>query len=264
MLGRGIEVRDTLAAPRVAVVNEAFAAHYFKDQNPIGRTLSFDGDDGKPNPIEIIGVIADVMSQSTRTKAQRAVYRPILQQPDESAFLVNFHLRTVDDPAAIAGATRAAISQVDSKLPIFDPKTLDNQLQEKLKQDRLITRLVGFFGALALLLAAIGLYGVMAHGVARRTNEIGIRMALGARGGRIAWMILRETFVLVVIGLLLGVPVALASAKLISAQLFGMQPNDPLTLIGAALVLSFVALLAGYLPARRAARVNPLTALRYE
>jgi predicted permease len=264
MLGRGIEVRDTLAAPRVAVVNEAFAAHYFKDQNPIGRTLSFDGDDGKPNPIEIIGVIADVMSQSTRTKAQRAVYRPILQQPDESAFLVNFHLRTVDDPAAIAGATRAAISQVDSKLPIFDLKTLDNQLQEKLKQDRLITRLVGFFGALALLLAAIGLYGVMAHGVARRTNEIGIRMALGARGGRIAWMILRETFVLVVIGLLLGVPVALASAKLISAQLFGMQPNDPLTLIGAALVLSFVALLAGYLPARRAARVNPLTALRYE
>jgi ABC-type antimicrobial peptide transport system permease subunit len=156
------------------------------------------------------------------------------------------------------------INQIDDKLPIFGVTTLNEQLSEKLNQDRLIAQLVSFFGALALILACIGLYGVMAHGVARRTNEIGIRMALGARGGNIAWMILRETLYLVLAGLLIGVPAALLGARLVSAQLFGMSPTDPITLVGAAMVLTLVALLAGYLPARRASRVNPLTALRYE
>jgi ABC-type antimicrobial peptide transport system permease subunit len=156
------------------------------------------------------------------------------------------------------------INQIDDKLPIFGVTTLNEQLSEKLNQDRLIAQLVSFFGALALVLACIGLYGVMAHGVARRTNEIGIRMALGARGGNIAWMILRETLYLVLAGLLIGVPAALLGARLVSAQLFGMSPTDPITLVAAAMVLTLVALLAGYLPARRASRVNPLTALRYE
>jgi ABC-type antimicrobial peptide transport system permease subunit len=132
------------------------------------------------------------------------------------------------------------------------------------KSDRLITQLVSFFGALALILASIGLYGVMAHGVARRTSEIGIRMALGARGGNIAWMILRETLVLVLLGLVMGVPTALFAARFVSSQLFGLQSADPAALIGAAVVLTFVAMIAGYFPARRASRVNPLTALRYE
>src|SRR6185369_445783 len=139
--------------------------------------------------------------------------------------------------------------------------TLNDQLHENLNQERLIAQLVSFFGALALILACIGLYGVMAQGVARRTNEIGIRMALGARGGNIAWMVLRETLLLILAGLVLGVPAALIGAKLISAQLFGLKPTDPLTLIGAAVVLTVVALLAGYLPARRASRVDPLKAL---
>jgi len=156
------------------------------------------------------------------------------------------------------------INQIDDKLPIFDVTTIDKQLHDNLNQERLIAQLVSFFGALALILACIGLYGVMAHGVARRTNEIGIRMALGARGGNIAWMILRETLFLAVAGLLIGVPAALLGARLIASQLFDMSPTDPLTLISAAIVLTLVALLAGYLPARRAARVNPLNALRYE
>jgi ABC-type antimicrobial peptide transport system permease subunit len=156
------------------------------------------------------------------------------------------------------------INQIDDKLPIFGVTTLDEQLRKNLDEERLIAQLVSFFGALALILACIGLYGVMAHGVARRTNEIGIRMALGARGGNIAWMVLRETLYLVLAGLVIGVPGALIGAKLISAQLFGMKPADPLTLVGAGMVLTIVALLAGYLPARRASRVNPLNALRYE
>jgi ABC-type antimicrobial peptide transport system permease subunit len=156
------------------------------------------------------------------------------------------------------------INQVDDKLPIFGVTTLDEQLHRNLNQERLIAQLVSFFGAVALILACIGLYGVMAHGVARRTNEIGIRMALGARGGNIAWMVVRETLYLVLAGLLIGVPAALIGASLISSQLFGLSATDPLTLIAAAAVLTLVALLAGYLPARRAARVNPLSALRYE
>jgi ABC-type antimicrobial peptide transport system permease subunit len=168
------------------------------------------------------------------------------------------------DPSPITPQVRQMINQIDDKLPIFGVTTMEEQLRENLNQERLIAQLVSFFGALALILACIGLYGVMAHGVARRTNEIGIRMALGAKGGNIAWMILRETLLLVLAGLVIGVPAALVGARLISAQLFGMSPNDPLTLVGAAIVLAIVALLAGYLPARRASRVNPLNALRYE
>ncbi|PWT95654.1 MAG: permease [Blastocatellia bacterium] len=262
--GREIDLRDNAASGRVAVVNGSFVSRYFKDQSPIGHTISFDGDDGKPTPIEIVGVIGDVKSSDARVKPRPTVYRPILQLQDESAYSVSIHIRTNTDPSTIAGAARAAINQIDEKLPIFEVTTLDTQLQQKLKQDRLIAQLVGFFGALALLLACIGLYGVMAHGVARRTNEIGIRMALGARGALIARMILRETFALVLIGLLLGIPAALFAAKFAASQLFGLEPSDPLSLIGAALVLTIVALLAGYVPARRASRVNPLVALRYE
>ena len=142
--------------------------------------------------------------------------------------------------------------------------SLNEQMNERLLQDRLISKLVSFFGVLALLLACVGLYGVMAHAVARRTSEIGIRMALGARGNNIIWMILREVLSLVIAGLLIGVPTALFAGRFISNQLFGLNPSDPVTLIGAALTLTLVALLAGFLPARRASRVNPLIALRYE
>jgi ABC-type antimicrobial peptide transport system permease subunit len=147
---------------------------------------------------------------------------------------------------------------------VFGVVTMDEQIRDKLTQERMIAQLVSFFGALALLLACIGLYGVMAHGVARRTNEIGIRMALGARGGNIAWMVLRETLILVGVGLALGVPAALFAGRLVSSQLFELRGADPWTLIGAAVVLTVVAMLAGYIPARRASRVDPLTALRYE
>ena len=262
--GRDIEIRDTATGPRVAVVNETFVERYLKDQNPIGRTFTFDDETDQGAALEIVGVIGDVKSQDTREPIVPAVYRPILQIQHQSAYRVNIQVRTTGDPTAVTAAVRQMINQVDDKLPIFEVTTMDEQISERLNQDRLIAQLVSFFGALALILACIGLYGVMAQAVARRTNEIGIRMALGAKGGNITWMVLRETLMMVVAGLVLGVPAALLSARLIASQLFGLSPTDPLTLAGAAMILTVVALLAGYIPARRASRVDPLTALRYE
>ncbi|HZI61652.1 MAG TPA: ABC transporter permease [Pyrinomonadaceae bacterium] len=262
--GREIEIRDTASGPRVAVVNQTFVEKYFKDQNPIGRTFTFDDETDNGAPLEIVGVIGDVKSADTRKPATPSVFRPILQIQDQSAYTVNIQIRTNGDPAAVTAPVRQMINQIDDKLPIYGVTTMHEQIAERHNQDRLSAQLVSFFGALALILACIGLYGVMAHGVARRTNEIGIRMALGAKGGNIAWMVLRETLVLVAVGLAIGVPAALLSARLIATQLFGLSPTDPLTLIAAAVVLTVVALLAGYVPVRRASRVDPLTALRYE
>ena len=262
--GRDIDVRDTSTSTQVAVINSAFAEHFFKDQNPIGRTFSFDDDTDKGAAVQIVGVVGDIKRDDVRDKPDPTVYRPIFQVQDQSAYTATIHIRTQSDPTPLTPQVRQMLTQIDDKLPVFGVTTLSDQSRENLNQERLIAQLVSFFGALALILASIGLYGVMAQGVARRTSEIGIRMALGARGGNIAWMILRETFYLVLAGLILGVPAALLGARLISTQLFGLSATDPLTIAGAAFVLSVVAMLAGYLPARRASRVNPLNALRYE
>ena len=262
--GRDIGVRDTPAAGQVAVVNETFVEHYFRDQNPLGRTFTFDDDTDKGAPVEIVGVIGDIKSSDPRQEPQPAVYRPILQIQDDAAYSVSMHLRTAIDPSTLTPAVRQAIGEVDANLPLFDVTSLSDQMKVSLLQDRLVTQLVSFFGVLALLLACVGLYGVMAQAVARRTNEIGIRMALGARGTNIVWMVLREVLSLVLAGLVLGIPTALIAARFVSSQLFGLKASDPATLIGAGVILTLVALIAGFVPARRASRVNPLVALRYE
>ncbi len=262
--GRELNERDTAASGKVAVVNEKFVEHFFNGQNPIGRQFAFDDEHDSNQQIEIVGVLGNVKSQGHRGEVQPAVFRPILQIQDESAFSVSVHMRTKVDAATLAPSVRQAINEVDSRLPVFDLVTLSDQMAEQLQHERLIAQLVSFFGGVALLLACIGLYGVMAQGVARRTNEIGIRIALGARGKSILWMVLREVLLLVVVGLAIGIPIALIATRFVSSQLFGLTGNDPVTLAAAAVVLTIVALLAGFIPARRAARVNPLTALRYE
>ena len=161
--GREIEIRDTAASPQVAVVNETFVNHFFKDQNPVGRTFTFEDETEGGARIEIVGVVADIKNNGAREKPLRTVYRPILQIQDGSAYMVNVHVRTNGDAGAFAGPVRQVLNDIDDKLPIFDVTTLEEQVHEKLKQDRLIAQLVSFFGALALILACIGLYGVMAQ-----------------------------------------------------------------------------------------------------
>lgn len=263
LLGRAVGLQDTAASNRVAVINQAFAQYFYPGQNPIGRRITFEENSDKDD-LEIVGVIGDAKYRNPKEKAARTVYRPILQVQDQSTYSNVIQLRTEGDPLNLVPAVRAAIAQVDQKLPLSGLTSLRVQTDEALRQEKLMAQLVGFFGSLALVLACVGLYGIMAHTVARRTNEIGIRMALGAERGNIIWMVLRESFVLVLFGIMIGIPAALGAARLVSSQLFGLSPSDPLTLLISITVLLIVAALAGYLPARRASRVDPLIALRYE
>ncbi|HVS81351.1 MAG TPA: ABC transporter permease [Pyrinomonadaceae bacterium] len=263
LLGREIGLQDTVSSTKVAVVNQAFAEAFFHNQNPIGRRITFEEDSDKDD-LEIVGVIGDAKYRSAKEQADRTVYRPILQVQDQQAFNNVFELRTAGDPLSLAGEVRAAIAQVDEKLPVLNLTSLRTQTDESLRQERLLAQLVSFFGLLGLVLSCVGLYGIMAHAVLRRTNEIGIRMALGAERRDIIWMVLKESLLLVGAGLVIGVPAAWGAAHLISSQLFGLNPSDPATLSMAVVLLTLVAALAGYIPARKASRVDPLVALRYE
>ena len=263
LMGRDIGLQDTPNSPKVAVVNQAFAKAYFHEENPIGRRATFEENSDKDD-FEIVGVIGDSKYDNAKDKADKAVFRPILQVQDQQAFANVFELRTLGDPLSLSAEVRTAVAQVNDKLSILNITSLRLQTDEALKEEKLIAQLVSFFGLLGLLLSCVGLYGIMAHAVVRRTNEIGIRMALGAERRNIIWMVLKESLVLVALGLIIGVPAAWGAAHLISSQLFGLKPSDPVTLLTSALLLTVVAALAGYLPARRASRVNPLVALRYE
>jgi predicted permease len=263
LLGREIGLQDTVTSTKVAVVNQSFAKFFFHDQNPVGRRMTFE-EDSEKDDFEIVGVIGDAKFDSAKEKADRTVYRPILQVQDQQTFNNVLELRTAGDPLTLSAEVRAAIAQVNDKLPVLELTSLRIQTDEALKQERLIAQLVSFFGLLGLVLSCVGLYGIMAHAVVRRTNEIGIRMALGAERRDIIWMVLKESLLLVAAGLTIGVPAAWGAAHLISSQLFGLNPSDLPTLVTAVIVLTLVAALAGYLPARKASRVNPLVALRYE
>jgi predicted permease len=267
--GRDFDSRDErpVAAGRgfditVAIVNRAFAEHYFPGQSAIGRHLGFGGGPKTKLTMEIIGVVENSVYEGPREGIHRQAFVPIVQDsfPGSEAFYV----RTTSSPDAEFAALRQKIQEIDPELPVYHMQTVATGLDENLGTERLIALLSAAFGILATLLAAIGLYGVLAFVVMRRTREIGLRMALGASRGEVVWMVLREALVLLAAGLAIGVPAALLLSKYVSKVLFDVQPNDLGTVAMALLVLSVVAAIAGFLPARRASSIDPMTALRYE
>jgi predicted permease len=257
--GREFHERDVVGAPKVALVNETAARYFFGSESPLGRRFGI-GEDSRE--FEIVGVVSDGKSNSLRDGPQRFFYLPVLQEEQPSQ--VTFYLRAGASPASLAAELRSAVRELDAALPVFAMRTMESQLDESLFFERMTAALSAAFGLLATLLAAVGLYGVMSYTVVRRTREIGIRMALGAGRSRVLRLVLREVAVLVVIGIGLGVPSALGLSRLVESQLYGLSPTDPVTLGLAAVVLLSVALVAGYLPASRATRVDPMTALRYD
>jgi predicted permease len=257
--GREFSPADGATAPRVAVINETLAHYFFGSTNPIGRRFGF-GRDGATD-IEIVGVVKDIRSQSLRKEPVRFVYIPYTQ--DRSLGSLTFYLRAAT-AASPAAAIREAVQRVDPSLPMYDMKTMSTQVEESLFVDRMVAALSVAFGALATLLAAIGLYGVISYAVARRTREIGIRMALGAERNGVMWLVLREAAVLAGAGIGAGVVAALLLVRYVQSQLYGLSATDPRTMFVAACVLAFIALLAGYVPARRATGIDPILALRTE
>jgi predicted permease len=261
LLGRDFTAADRAGGPKVAILNKTAAHFYFGEASPIGRRVNMPGYRGDPSWLEIVAVVDDAKYHDLREQAAPMVYIPLFQAPESG---VTFEVRTGIDPASAAPALLNAIKATDNRLPVFAVKTLRTQLDDSLVQERLVASLSSAFGALALLLAGVGLYGLMAYAVNRRTNEIGIRMALGARPAEIAGMVLRETLLLVGLGLAIGIPASMIASRLIASELYGLKSSDGTTILLAILLLAGIAALAGYLPARRASRVDPMIALRYE
>jgi predicted permease len=247
---------------KVAIVNDSYAKHYFGDRNPVGRHIGFGTNPGTKTPIEIIGVVKDAKYSGVRDDIPRQVFFAFME--DDFAGGAVMYVRTMSRTDAAFGSIRQVVRQLDANIPIYNLRTLDHQIDQSLLNDRIIATLSAAFGVLATLLAVIGLYGVMAYTVARRTREIGVRMALGAVAGDVVWLVMREVVVLVAIGVAGGLAASLALTRYVQSQLFGVTRTDPATMALAALGLAVVACLAGYIPAVRASRSDPMHALRYE
>jgi predicted permease len=261
LLGRAIDERDQRGAPLVAVVNQTFAKRNFGDRNPVGEHVA--RSECPECAIEIVGVSGNALHGKVTSHAVPAVYLPFAQGAwDRSGAM--YELRTQGDPLRYVRAVREIVHQADAHLPVFEVQTQSALIDRTINQEITFARLCSGFAALALVIACVGLYGVMSYSVARRRSEIGIRMALGARKGRVVWMVLREVLALSAAALTVSVPAALFGSRLIGSFLFGTKPEDPFAYVAAACMLAAAAVSAGYLPARSAARIDPMGALRHE
>jgi predicted permease len=261
--GRTFSDRDDRQAPKVAVISESIAKRYFPGQTAVGRRFCFCDRFATTNDaIEIVGVVRDVRYGSLRDASPFTVYIPIEQQPPSRRG--DLHVRTHGDPRVMAAQVQEAVRRFNPQIRMVHMTTLDRLVEDSIVQDRLLALLSAAFAVLALVLAAVGLYGITAYGVHRRTNEIGVRMALGASRSDVQWMVLREVLLLVTAGAAVGIPASIAASGLVRSLLFGLTPTDSVTVAGATFVLIVVAALAGYLPARRATRIDPMAALRVE
>jgi predicted permease len=244
------------------MINQSFAKKYFAGRNPIGLHVGFGSDPGTKTNMEVIGVVKDVKYQNLRDAIPVQAFIPYLAGRHFGGMTV--YLRTSLDPQQLMSAVRRKVQRLDPNVPVYAMRTTEEQIDLSLRTERLVASLSTVFGFLATLLAIIGLYGVMAYTVARRTREIGIRMALGAMGANVIWMVMKEVLILIAAGVLIGIPLALGLSRLVRSQLYGLAPYDPTTLILATVALAAVACLAGFVPALRASRIHPTQALRYE
>ena len=260
--GRYFDDRDRSDAPQVAIIDETMERKFWPDENPIGRRISFQGDpQGNPIWREVVGVVGHVKHKGLEGESPVQYYVPFRQMPVNSVFLV---VRTAMEPTSLAGAVRGAVQQVDPELPVFRVTTMERMVADSMTQRRFAMTLLGVFAFVALVLASVGLYGVMSYSVTHRTNEIGIRMALGAKVTDVLAMVVRQGMTLSLAGVGVGLAGAFALTRVMQTLLFGVSATDPLTYAAVALVLAGVSLLACYIPARRATKVDPMEALRYE
>lgn len=266
LYGRGFTERDNQTAPKVAVINQRLAKQSFPNASPLGKTIST-GCAGKgigetPVTYEVVGVSADAKYARLRQDVPPTIFLPYLQSDDAGS--MTFEIKTAASTASVAAEVREAVRSVDKDLPLLEVRMQKEQIEANVGQERVFATLTGGFGLLALILAGIGIYGIMAYTVSRRTNEIGIRMALGAQARGVLAMVLKETSVLALVGVAVGIGAALGVTKLVASMLYGVKPDDPLTFVGAAGLLVIIALAAALTPARRAAGVDPMQALRHE
>jgi putative ABC transport system permease protein len=263
LLGREIRIQDTATSPKVCVINQAFAKEFFANRNPIGMHVTWIFGDTR-TAMEVIGVAANSRDQQLRDNVPPRFFLPTDQAPAELQVFASLQVRAAGDPRQMLSTIRKTILSINSDIIVAEPRSLKEAIYNFSADERMLARLCTLFGILALLLAATGLYGVLSYGVNRRINEIGIRMALGAGRMRIVGMILRETGVLIAIGVAVGLSATAVVTRLIAARLYGLSALDPFTIGAAVCILGAVSMIAGYVPAARASRVNPVRALRHE
>ncbi len=259
LAGRDFTPQDTRQSRQVAIINESMARRLFGSENPLGRRFCWSGDCVE---MEIVGVVKDARYRSLREQAGPLYYVPFYQSGWQGQ--MTLVVRTAGDPTTVAAAVQREARALDNAMPLFAVETIATQIEASLSQERLVATFSSIFGLLALLLACIGLYGILSYTVTRRTNEIGIRLALGTQSQDVLWSVFRDALWLVLIGIAIGAPAAVATTRLVSTQLFGVKGADLFTIFSAGMILLAVAALASYLPARRATKVDPMVALRHE